>query len=38
VAGGHARQPAIRAALRGGWINVLITDAESARRLVNQRR
>jgi len=33
VAGGDPKVPAIRAALRGGWINVLITDTASARRL-----
>ena len=31
VAGGAQKYPAVRAALRGGWINVLITDAASAR-------
>jgi DNA-binding transcriptional regulator LsrR (DeoR family) len=33
VAGGAPKVPAIRAALRGGWINVLITDTASARQL-----
>ncbi len=34
VAGGAAKFQAIRGAARGGWINVLITDRDSARRLV----
>ncbi|SDO91139.1 DNA-binding transcriptional regulator LsrR, DeoR family [Nakamurella panacisegetis] len=34
VAGGSRKFSAIRAALRGGWVNVLITDLEMARRLV----
>ena len=33
VAGGTRKLPAIRAALRGGWINVLITDLSMAQRL-----
>ena len=33
VAGGQRKFSAIRAALRGKWINVLITDLEMARRL-----
>ena len=37
VAGGTQKYPAIRAALRGGWINVLITDAASAQRLAEER-
>jgi DNA-binding transcriptional regulator LsrR (DeoR family) len=36
VAGGAQKYPAIRAALRGGWINVLITDAASAQRLAEE--
>jgi DNA-binding transcriptional regulator LsrR (DeoR family) len=35
VAGGARKHTAIRAALRGGWINVLITDADEARRLLD---
>lgn len=34
VAGGRAKHAAIRAALLGGWVNVLVTDVEEARRLV----
>ena len=34
VAGGDRKFSAIRGALRGGWVNVLITDLELARRLV----
>lgn len=34
VAGGARKYPAILGALRGGWINVLITDQFTARRLV----
>ena len=33
----HRKFPAVRAALRGGWINVLITDAASAQRLAEER-
>lgn len=33
VAGGTRKYTAIRAALRGGWINVLITDVNTASRL-----
>ena len=36
VAGGLRKSPAIEAALRGGWVNVLITDLQVARRLVDQ--
>lgn len=34
VAGGARKHSAIRAALLGGWINVLITDVEEAERLL----
>ncbi|QXT62609.1 sugar-binding transcriptional regulator [Tessaracoccus palaemonis] len=34
VAGGEEKFEAIRAMLRGGWLNVLITDDTTARRLV----
>ncbi|WP_228374283.1 sugar-binding transcriptional regulator [Demequina phytophila] len=34
VAGGARKLPAVRAALTGGWVNVLITDVDSARALV----
>jgi DNA-binding transcriptional regulator LsrR (DeoR family) len=34
VAGGARKHSAIRAALRGRWVNVLITDREEARRLL----
>ena len=36
VAGGTRKFSAIRAALRGGWVNVLITDLEMAERLLSQ--
>jgi len=36
VAGGSSKVPAIRGALRGGWVNVLITDVDTARALVGQ--
>ena len=35
VAGGARKHSAIRAALRGGWINVLVTDVDEARRLLD---
>ena len=34
VAGGAKKLAAIRAAVEGGWINVLITDSEIARQLL----
>lgn len=34
VAGGSEKTVAIRAALQGGWINILITDLETAHRLL----
>jgi DNA-binding transcriptional regulator LsrR (DeoR family) len=34
VAGGERKYRAIRAALRGGWLNVLITDRETATELL----
>jgi DNA-binding transcriptional regulator LsrR (DeoR family) len=33
VAGGVRKHEAIRAAVRGGWINILITDVDTARAL-----
>jgi DNA-binding transcriptional regulator LsrR (DeoR family) len=36
VAGGQRKYAAIRAALRGGWLNVLITDLSVARRLAEE--
>ena len=33
VAGGRRKHAAIRAALAGGWVNVLITDLDTARHL-----
>jgi DNA-binding transcriptional regulator LsrR (DeoR family) len=33
VAGGARKFRAIRAAVRGGWVSVLITDLQVARRL-----
>lgn len=38
VAGGLKKLNAIRAAVEGGWINVLITDSEIARQLLEPRR
>lgn len=35
VAGGPAKYPAIRAALRGGWIDTFVTDAATARWLLD---
>ena len=35
VAGGLRKTNAIRGALQGGWINVLITDQRTATRLMN---
>ncbi len=37
VAGGPRKYQAIRAALRGGWINSLLTDAQTARFLLDAR-
>jgi DNA-binding transcriptional regulator LsrR (DeoR family) len=34
VAGGASKCRAIRAALRGAWVNVLVTDLDTARALV----
>lgn len=34
VAGGMGKLDAIRGAVAGGWINVLITDADAARQLL----
>jgi DNA-binding transcriptional regulator LsrR (DeoR family) len=34
VAGGHFKVEAIRAAALGGWVNVLVTDQFTARRLL----
>jgi len=33
VAGGASKYRAIRAALRGAWVNVLVTDLDTARAL-----
>jgi DNA-binding transcriptional regulator LsrR (DeoR family) len=38
VAGGQQKFSAIRAAIRGKWINVLITDLAMARRLAEDTR
>ncbi len=35
IAGGDAKVPAITAALKGKWINVLITDRRTAERLIS---
>jgi DNA-binding transcriptional regulator LsrR (DeoR family) len=37
IAGGHRKLPAIRGALAGRWINVLITDRRTAEALVEER-
>ncbi|MFF0224245.1 sugar-binding transcriptional regulator [Streptomyces sp. NPDC004629] len=37
VAGGMSKLAAIRGAVRGGWVNILITDIEVARALLNRR-
>ena len=37
IAGGSRKFHAIRAALRGGWVDVLITDQTTARRLLSDR-
>jgi DNA-binding transcriptional regulator LsrR (DeoR family) len=34
VAGGASKYRAIRAALRGAWVNVLVTDLDTGRALV----
>jgi DNA-binding transcriptional regulator LsrR (DeoR family) len=34
LAGGASKCRAIRAALRGAWVNVLVTDLDTARALV----
>jgi DNA-binding transcriptional regulator LsrR (DeoR family) len=36
VAGGPAKYAAIRAAIRGGWVNVLITDQHTAHKLAEE--
>jgi DNA-binding transcriptional regulator LsrR (DeoR family) len=36
VAGGASKFRAIRAALRGGWVNVLVTDLDTARDLAEE--
>jgi deoxyribonucleoside regulator len=36
VAGGKPKVDAIRAAVAGSWINVLVTDQFTARRLLDQ--
>jgi DNA-binding transcriptional regulator LsrR (DeoR family) len=36
VAGGERKYTAIRAALRGNWVDVLVTDLETARRLADE--
>jgi DNA-binding transcriptional regulator LsrR (DeoR family) len=35
VAGGPEKTVAVRAALQGGWVNILITDLETAHRLLD---
>ena len=34
IAGGHTKVEAIGGALRGGWVNVLVTDVDTARALL----
>jgi DNA-binding transcriptional regulator LsrR (DeoR family) len=34
IAGGNGKHAAIRAAVRGGWVNVLLTDAQTAASLL----
>jgi len=34
VAGGRRKFTAVRAALRGGWLSTLITDLDTAQRLL----
>jgi len=34
IAGGTRKVPAIAGAMRGGWVNVLITDRFTAEKLV----
>lgn len=36
VAGGDEKHESIRAALRGGWVNILVTDHATAEYLVNE--
>jgi DNA-binding transcriptional regulator LsrR (DeoR family) len=36
VAGGSGKYRAVRAALRGGWVNVIVTDLDTARRLAEE--
>lgn len=36
VAGGERKYAAIRGAIRGGWINILITDKATATRLIDE--
>jgi DNA-binding transcriptional regulator LsrR (DeoR family) len=36
IAGGERKFDAIRGALKGGWINVLITDSATAERLLGE--
>ncbi len=36
VAGGASKYKAIRAALRGGWVNILVTDLDTARALAEE--
>lgn len=36
LAGGRRKHDAVRAALTGGWVNVLLTDVETAERLLDR--
>ena len=35
ISGGPLKYEAVRAAVEGGWVNVLITDVATARRLLD---
>ena len=36
VAGGERKLDAIKAALRGGWVDVFVTDAQTAERIAKR--
>ena len=38
VAGGPSKYQALRAALLGGWLNIVVTDATTAQWLIDNRR
>jgi DNA-binding transcriptional regulator LsrR (DeoR family) len=37
VAGGSRKYPAIKAAVEGSWVNVLITDKDTAQKLESEK-